>query len=286
MQEVLRVAPVRALATIAALTLFNAAAPSPARADVSPGDKARCKAAYESAQVLRRQEHLEAARAELTVCRETCPEPLIRQCARWDEEVRALVPSLRIEARGPAGEDLRDARVTIDGRPIDDPFSGPVDVEPGTHVVRFERTDMLSVEVRAEVHAGERGHLVRAALSRPPPVAPIRTEAPPPSTASPPPLVPGSRTPSYVLGAAGGVALVVAGVLSIKGQVDRADLRDGCAPRCDSDDVSAIRTTWWTAAGVAVFGAVALGVAVLLWPRSVSRIAIGQNLRLGGIALP
>ena len=161
------------VSSVAALVLVAASA----RADgTSTEDKARCKAAYESAQVLQREERLEATRAQLAVCRETCPEALVRQCVRWEEEVKAVFPSLRLEARGPGGEEVRDARVSIDGRPIDHPFGGPIDVDPGAHVVRFERDDLVPAEVRAEVHAGERGHRVVVALTRPArPVAPPAT---------------------------------------------------------------------------------------------------------------
>jgi hypothetical protein len=217
----------------------------PARADSVEATRARCLASYESAQVLRREEHLEAARAQLQICGATCPETLARDCARWLVDVDALRPTVRFVARDPSGQNVTDVMIKVDDRLLVDHAGASFGVEPGAHVFRFERRGFSPAEVRAEVHAGERDRAIGVLLS------PL-----PPEPAVTPPAH--STTASYVLGGIG--------VLAIKGEADRGSLRSSCAPSCDPARVDAIRTLWWTAAGVGAAGAVTLAIAVLLWP--------------------
>ncbi len=233
-------------------TIFVAA---PASADGAEGDRARCAASYESAQVLRRGEHLEAARTQLLICASTCPERLVRDCAIWLRDVEALTPTVRLIARDPSGQEVVDALVTVDGRLVDARES-TVAVEPGAHVFRFERRGAEAAEVRVELHAGERERVIAVVLS---------ASAPPSAHASAPSA---SRTASYIVGGLGVAALATAGILAIKGDVDRSSLRESCAPGCDPARVDAIRTLWWTAAGIGAAGAIAVGLAVALWPRA------------------
>jgi hypothetical protein len=244
---------------------------------------ARCVASYEQAQVFRRAENLEAARAELLVCQETCPEAVQRDCARWLEEIGALVPTVRFTAQDASGALLRDVRVTEDGKIVAVRTDVPVEVSPGPHTFLFEEEGSQPVTVRVEIHAGEREHPVAVTMAA---VAPVRRA---PTAETHPRSV--SRAPFVALAAVAGAAMVTAGVLAIKGLSDRSDLRATCAGHCSTDDVDAIRTTWWTAAALGAGGALAAGAAVLLWPRSVSRpspVTVGISLGAAsvGIALP
>ena len=227
----------------------------PASADGAEGDRARCAASYESAQVLRRDEHLEAARTQLLICQSTCPQRLERDCTTWLRDVESLTPTVRLVARDPGGLEIADALVTVDGRLVDARGSA-VAIEPGSHLFRFERRGAEAAEVRADLHAGERERVIAVVLS-PFVVPPPRASA-----------TPASRTASYVAGGLGAAGLVSAAILAIKGDVDRSSLRGSCAPVCDPARVDGIRTLWWTAAGVGAAGAIALGLAVVLWPRA------------------
>ncbi|WP_394835107.1 hypothetical protein LVJ94_52275 [Pendulispora rubella] len=252
----------------AILASFPAA---PVARAAEPGDaaKARCAASYEAAQMLRREERLSAARAELLVCEETCPEKLAEDCAKWRGELAHLMPTARFFVRDAEGRPLGGVRVAVDGHAIDGAADeASVLVEPGRHVFRFERQGYFPAEVRSEFHVGERDHVVHVVLAS---IAPVQASAARTSFgAAPRPAPRASRTPSYVLGGIGLAALATAGGLALKGYADRASLRDSCAPTCEQSDIDSIRTLWWVAAGVAVAGATSIGVAIVLWPREPS----------------
>ncbi|MEO6876923.1 MAG: hypothetical protein ABI205_00485, partial [Gemmatimonadaceae bacterium] len=215
-------------------TIFVVLDAPPALAKGTADDDARCAASYESAQVLRRGEHLEAAHAQLLVCESTCPITLAKDCVQWLRSVDALVPTIRASVRDAANHVLSGVRITVDGAipaPRDD---GTIAVEPGTHVFNFEKDGFVPLEARAEAHAGDRNHPLdvvlvadKTVLATPPKQDPAK-----------------SATASYVIGGFGIAALATAGVLAIAGDIDRSNLRGSCAPTCDSAQVSTVRTLW------------------------------------------
>lgn len=239
------------------LGLVGAISLAPRGARAGEVDKVRCAASYEQAQVLRRAEDLEAARNELLVCQAACPSAVQQECARWLEEIGALVPTVRFIARDANGALLTGVGVFEQGTKVASVGDDAVKVAAGKHVFRFEREGSPPVEVRAEIHVGEREH----------PVVVTMASASGGSEGATGPK-PASRTPYFVAAGVAGAALLAAGALAIKGHVDRGELRSTCAGHCASADVDAIRTTWWTAAGLATAGALALTVTVMLWPRS------------------
>ncbi len=233
------------------LALVAASSPEARAQSTSAESKARCQVAYEHGQQLRRDGRLAAARVELLVCRETCPASLTPDCDRWLDEVNTLLPTAIVRAKDEKGARVRDVRVSVDGRLLGDPPpEQAVVLEPGERVFRFERPSADPVEVRVALQPGERDHLVEVTVAS----RAVRTEP--------------SRVPSYVLGATGISALAIAGGLAIKGHVDRADLESACSPACSPDDVSGIRTLWWASGITAGVGAISVGLAALLWPRS------------------
>jgi hypothetical protein len=250
-------------ATFALASLLALAQAS--RASAAEGDattKARCESSYEAGQRLKREERLSAARTQLSICSSACPAALASDCARWLADVDALVPTVRVVARSITGARLDDVVVTMDGQLLTIRLDArPLAVEPGKHVFRFERFGYRGAEVVAEVHAGEREHAVEAVLAESPGGA--RAAA-----------VPGgdrttarSAAPSWLLGGGGGVLLLTAGVLLVKGHVDRGDLRSTCYPYCSEADVQPIRTMWLASGILAASGAALIGAAIVLWPR-------------------
>jgi len=260
------------------LLLTTAARPARA-ADVET--KARCKASYESAQVLKRDEHLEAARTQTQICRETCPAPLASQCVTWETEIEALMPTVKIAARtdtGGAPLAMHEIRVWIDGRAITLSDKSVVAIDPGTHVFRFEAVNgqLTAAETKEEVHAGEREHLVSVVLQQQHPQQQAAPKAVTPEYSRKDP-----RTASILFGTSSIVLVGTAGVLAIKGHIDRSNLREDCAPLCSDQDVDKIRTLWWISAGFAAAGAVALAVAVVVWPRGASTSLKNNGSLLG-----
>ncbi|MEO7108871.1 MAG: hypothetical protein ABI183_00420 [Polyangiaceae bacterium] len=251
-------------------TIFVVLSAPSAFAKGTDDDAARCAASYESAQVLRRGEHLEAARAQLLVCEGTCPSSLAKDCSEWRRGVDALIPTVLPIARDAGNHALSGVRITVDGSlpPRDD---GAIAVEPGTHVFKFEKDGFVSLEARAEVHAGDRNHPLDVVL-----VAETTVVATP---LRPVPTKP--ATASYVSGGFGIAALATAGVLAIAGDIDRSNLRSSCAPTCDSAQVNTVSTLWWTAGGLAAAGVVAIGVGIVLWPRSPQNSATSPTMSIG-----
>jgi hypothetical protein len=82
--------------------------------------------------------------------------------------------------------------------------------------------------------------------------------------------VPASRAPAYVLGGAGILALTGAATLAVLGHVERLRLEHDCSPHCSPDQADPITTMWLVAGGLGAGGAVLLGTAWLLWPRTSS----------------
>jgi len=241
-------------------------APALSGATETEADKARCEASYESAQRLKREEHLSATKAQLAICIETCPAPLVADCTAWLKDLEVLLPTVRLVARTATGAAARDVRVTMDGSSLTGSLDGrPITVEPGAHVFRFQRDGEGLTDVRAEIHQGERDHLVEAVLPSAP--KPVRSSATEPS-----------HTPSWVLGGAGVLALATAAGLTIKGHLDRSSLRSSCYPYCREDQVDAIRSTWLAAGIVAGAGALSLLAAILLWPKAPRNTALSWRL--------
>lgn len=249
-------------------------------ANAAPDDaKVRCQTAYEHSQQLRRDGRIAASRVELGVCVETCPPALSRDCERWLGEIASLLPTVRLRAKDVRGERLVDVRVIVDGKLVADPATDePVTLDPGERVIRFERAGAQPLEVRVDLAPGERDHLVEVTLAPSAAIAPNASTTPD----SAPVVDHRSRVPSYVLGLAGGAALLVGGALALKGLSDRSDLETECSPRCNPERVDSIRTLWWASAITAGVGAAAVGLAIVLWPRGPAVVSTGLGLGVRG----
>jgi hypothetical protein len=223
-------------------------------------DKVRCAAAYEQAQVLRRQDKLSAARAELLICEQACPSALAADCTKWRGEVETLMPVVRLRARDSQGNPA-DARVFVDGvLLVEHVGDAPVAVDSGDHTFRFESPSGASAEVHASLHAGERAREIEAVLG---PTAPVSTEGA--ATGPEPTASRGIPVPAIVVGAIGVAGLALGAGLSLDGHLQESHLRSSCAPGCSPDQVSSIATLYdvaWVSAGV---GIAAFAVAIALW---------------------
>lgn len=226
-------------------------------------EKARCAAAYEHAQELQRTDALTAARKQLVICSETCPGRLRRDCLTWIDDVDALMPTIVLHPRDSEGRPVEQARVTLDGELLTETIdpNAPLSVDPGTHVLRFERPDLVPAEVRFTVHGAERGREVAITLwRRPPPAAtpPARTATRPDSSGS-------HRVSAYVFGIAGLVAIAAGGGLVLAGDVSRSHLRSTCGPHCDQSDADTVVALWRFGGGAMALGAASLAIGTYLW---------------------
>ena len=230
--------------------------PSQAFADVG----ATCIAASEKGNDARDRGALRAARAHFVTCAaDACPKSMRVDCARWLDEVDASIPSIVVGAKDGRGGDLFDIRVKVDGEPVEDVQAGrPLVLDPGPHVVRFERgkgPSLETQELKVLLRTGERNRSVIATMG----AAPSRDGVGPP----PPPPTRGGGVPTatWIFGGIGVVGLGVFGTFALIGTQEKSRLRDTCSPGCTDADVSSLRTDFIVADISLGVGIVALGVA-------------------------
>src|SRR5580704_6976543 len=98
-------------------------------------DKQACNDAYRQAQVLRNDHKLVEAREQLRVCAGgSCPGFIAKDCSDWLKTDESKTPSVVLAAKSPAGADLFDVKVTMDGAPLSSKLDGlAIDVDPGPH---------------------------------------------------------------------------------------------------------------------------------------------------------
>jgi hypothetical protein len=234
-----------------------------ARADI----KEACASAYEQGQLLRRENKLMLARAQLAICQQACPAELTGDCKRWSDEIDAISPSVILEAQDKNGRRLDDVRVALDGKPFAARLDGaPIMVDPGTHTFRFETAGAAAREQTVDLRAEEKSRRVSVAF--PDVVGPEPAPAPRPAQPSPPRSAPapdatsGMSVAAYALAATGVIGLGAGAVLGIKGHVERSDLESNCAPHCKQKDVDAIQREWTAGAVTAAAGVVLVGIAI------------------------
>jgi hypothetical protein len=245
-----------------------------AAADEGP-DKQACASAFESAQRLRRQGALLAARAKLQMCaRAPCPEALYPECTQWLSEVEHALPSIVVAVRRDDGTDVKEARVFVDDLPVAERLDGrPIELDPGEHVVRVDAHGQQAKE-SILVAEGEKSRTITFKLPKP------KAVAPPPPPPAPPIATRPVQWPTYVFGGMGIIAAGIFAGFALSGDSVYRDL-ERCRPGCDPSLVDEARGRY-VAADVALgVSLVAVGVAVgafLLRPRVyVSSTQVGRG---------
>jgi len=235
----------------AALVLLAA---SSARAD-----KAACVSALDDAQTLQTARKLKDARASLVACSsQECPAVVREDCAKSLLDVDAAIPSIVLSATVD-GRDAADARVSLDGVPVDGALDGrSLAVDPGTHVARFEREGSAPVEVKIIAREGEKNRVVSASfvLHREP-VAMTRPATA--ETRSAIPVLP------LVLGGIGLTALAGGAFMRLSADADARSLQGACAPKCDPSERDALSNRLVISNVAIGVGAVALTASAVTW---------------------
>lgn len=228
-------------------------APLARAADRSPME---CARAAERAQTLRDAAKLVEARAELLVCaRDDCPRAVSKDCLGWIREVEQSLPTIVLGARDENGADLVDVRVSVDGVATVERLDGSaVPIDPGEHVLRFERAGAQPTTLRLVVHEGEKNRLVSVQWGA---AANAAGDVPAGGDHRAAPGVRHTAWP-WVLGGLGAVATGLAAWGIASGLSDKSTLQSGCGSTplgCTSDQIDSARTKVWIgdiAAGVAV----------------------------------
>lgn len=226
--------------------------------DARAAEAEACFTAAETAQPLIKQRKLRAAQDKLAFCaRDACPKAARTDCRAWLDDVTRAVPTVILiarEQRGRTTSPADDTRVSIDGGEVvvarlD---GSPVPLDPGPHVVRFEREGFGAIEKSIDLREGEKDQRVEAVFrpSVSEPGAPASSSVTAPKTTAvdrPRKIVAAPTradpTAAFVFAGVGIVGLGVGAYFEAKGLSDRAHLESTCKPTrtCAPSDVDAAR---------------------------------------------
>jgi hypothetical protein len=235
----------------------------PASASADAG--AACVNASEKGIDARERGALRTARAHFVTCAaDACPKSLRVDCARWLDEVDASLPSIVVGAKDARGADVFDVRVRVDGEPVEDVQAGrPIVLDPGPHVVHFERGRPPALEaqdVKVLLRTGEHNRTVLATM-RAPTDHGADTPAPPPRPA---PSGGGVPVGTWVFGGIGVVGLGMFGTFAILGSNEKSRVQGLCSPGCTDAEVAGARNDYLVADIALGVGIVSLGIATYL----------------------
>jgi hypothetical protein len=212
-----------------AVAAAGAAGASTAHADTAD----QCIAAAERSQPLRREGKLLATRQLLMACsRPECPSVVRTDCTKWLADLDILMPSVVVRAVDFMGADVLGVRVSVDGVPLPPtPEGREIEIDPGTHTLRFEHEGSAAIEQQVVLRESERHRILTAtfAVAAFPGSTPASSGALALSTEVPPSGGRSRVLPVALMGA-GGVGLAVASYLWVTGLSDRSTMASGCAP--------------------------------------------------------
>lgn len=195
---------------------------------------ASCIESHESAQRARIHGHLRAARDHLDACnRPACPAPIQRDCAEWQSEVVATLPTVVLSVLEPDGSSPRGHEILLDGQPLPQGSLGKVlEVDPGEHVLSVQPLAGKEQSRHFTAVAGAKNTLIELRLT-------VATEpVPDPDPSAPLPVS------FWIAASVTGVGLTAFAVLGSVGLADEHHLRDRCAGTCLETDVDRVRRTY------------------------------------------
>jgi hypothetical protein len=144
--------------------------------------------------------------------------------------------------------------VSVDGVLAAERLDGrPIELDPGEHVVRFERPSSAAIERRIVVAEGEKARVVRVDIAP----APVPVPAPAPEQPRPMPWT------FYVLGGVGLLSLGGFAAFGLAGLHGEQGLED-CSPNCSSARIDAVRQDYIVADVFLAVSVVALGAATIV----------------------
>jgi hypothetical protein len=257
-----RVRPVAVVALASFVCILRS--PIVDAAPTAKEEKKACIATSEKAQQLRADGKLLASREQLLVCaRDVCPGVIRKDCAKWLGELEDALPSIVLGAKDGKGHDLEEVRVSIDGTQVTTTLDGKaVPIDPGPHVLLFQRAGSPDVEDKIVVREGEKNRFVTVKIhveGDDVPDAPTTATGPETET---PRTIP---TATWILGGVGVAALGSFAFFGLKGKSDESSLRSSCAPACADSDVSAVHTKYVIADVSLLVSVASLSVAAYLY---------------------
>jgi hypothetical protein len=241
--------------SISLLALTLALSPAAQAADDA---KRACVEASSSGQIKRDEGKLIEAREQFALCvRDKCPSVVRTSCDQWLHEVEEQIPSIVVRVSDAAGEDLPDARASVDGTAIT--LDGkPLSLDPGRHVVVVEIPNDQHLEKKLLLAAGERARLVELSVpagdSGPAPgIAPAASHSASSTRADKSSGVP---TGAWLLGGLGVIGLGSFTFFALRASSDLHTLQNTCSPACTQAQTHPGRQS-------ALIADISLGVGVL-----------------------
>ncbi len=239
--------------------------------------KKDCVAANESGQDLRQSGKLREARAALSVCMAAqCPRPVREDCAQRLSDIEAALPTLVFVAKDAQGNDVSDARVSMDGARLAGSDGTAVAIDPGEHKFTFEKEGLPAVETAVVVREGDKNRRIQVTLeaTSPPATTGGLPAAETPATSQPRSAIIGPKTQraiGIVVGGAGGAGIVLGAILGLaaKSTYDHAFSAEcpggpnNCTPQGASDGQQAhseatVSTVAFIAGGALLAGGAAI----------------------------
>jgi hypothetical protein len=231
-------------------------------------DTQACVDASQKGQEARDSGKLLESRPYFTTCADpSCPNPVPTYCLDWMKDVNRRIPSLVFRVTDAAGNDLVDVRAKIDGVTVASALDGrPVEVNPGSHVVAFDRGSVHTEQTLLVVES-EKGRVLTAKLDiggSPPAAA---ASVPGSEAATPPSGTPARPVPiaSWVAWGVGAAALVGFGVFGLEAKSDFDSFKSSCGSRCTNADRDSVKTTVLLADVFLAVGIVAVGVGTVFY---------------------
>jgi hypothetical protein len=241
--------------------------------------KATCVASYERGQEARRSGALRSAARDFAICaNDACPALTKTDCVNWVGEVEAATPTIALVVLDSEGRDVTEGRVEIDGELAASTLDGKaLPLDPGKRTIRVTSSNGVAVSETVLVREGEKLRRVELRLGGQKTAAPTTSSGPSIAT--------------WIVGAAGGAALIGFGVVGGLGLSAKSEAESTCAPRCSDSVVGSIQDKFLIAdvlmgVGLAALGA-ALVIGIVTWddgsPSTSARLELGAAPG-GGVA--
>ncbi len=226
-----------ALAAQSARAQEPAAAQDPAPA-AAPSEVEVCLAAHLQGQELRASSKLLESREQFRQCAQPgCPSAIARDCVEWLGQYERRIPSISVRVTAD-GAGRTDARVSLDGVPVESLQGKAIELNPGEHVVRVELAPFAPYETTVLVNEGDQFRVVEATFAtgpKPSLAAPAQPREAPVVMERPVPTL------AYVFGGVTLAAAANGAAWALSSLSLRHDMEKACAPACNPDTVAVLR---------------------------------------------
>jgi hypothetical protein len=229
----------------------------PPLSDTSTAEVQQCVESHDDARVLMLEEKWLEAREKMKRCQDpACPIAVRSDCSAWLDEITRILPTLLVVVERDE-DDQSHIELDIDGRTVELPNPPqPIEVLPGTHLVRVRLAPHPPVERVVVLDKGEKNHVVRIRFAEERPATPTPATAERATERTRP--VP---TLTYALAGGALAAFATSGILLASALTSREEALDRCAPVCSPDERESIDARLFAADLVGVAGIVLGGFA-------------------------